>query len=183
MSRLRKLDRKILSGRATDRDEEIPDHPMDSEEQEELIQKFEANNTLLNKKCANVLSLIYLLFSGFCIMLAGSTQGRERGLLVLIAQSIICSMILARYELMHTYAIFRRYSIHIDNSRIQKLNIVLIVLIEWIGFEGHNGWKMFMFHQLPLVLFLITKILKKWSIEMEKELNQLRKMKYKYKNA
>lgn len=183
MSRLRKIDRKVLTGRAFDVGEEIPDHPMDSEEQEELIQKFEVNNSLLNKRCANVLSLTYLLFSGFCVMLAGRTQGRERGLFVLIAQSIICSMILARYELMHNYTIFRRYSIHIDNSRIQKVNIVLIVLIEWIGFEAHSGWKMFMFHQLPLIFFLITEILKKWSNEMEKELNQLRKLKYKYKNA
>ncbi|QLL32226.1 hypothetical protein HG536_0C03950 [Torulaspora globosa] len=183
MSRLRKIDRDILSGRAIDGDEEIPDHPMDSEEQEELIQKFEVNNSLLNKRCANVLSLTYLLFSGFCVMLAGKAQGRETGLFVLIAQSIICSMILARYELMHSYTIFRRYSIHINNSRIQKVNVILIVLIEWIGFEAHKSWRMFMFRQIPLIFFLITKILKKWSNEMEKELNQLRKMKYKYKNA
>lgn len=183
MSRLRKLDRSILSGRANGEDHDIPDLPMDTEEQEELIQKFEVNNSLRNKRYANVLSLTYLLFSGLCIILATRSQGREMALFVLVAQSIICSMILARYELMHSYTIFRRFSVHIDNSRIQKVNLMLIVLIEWIGHQADDSWKKFTFRQVPLIFFLITKTLKRWSNDMEKELNQLREMKYKYKNA
>lgn len=183
MSRLRKFDRGILGGGIHGDDDQIPDLPIDTQDQEELIQKFEVNNSLRNKRHANVLSLTYLLFAGLCVMLASKVRGRERALFVLESQSIICSMILARYELMHYYPLFGKFSIYIDNSRIQKFNIILIVLIEWIGFQADNGWILFSFRQLPLVFFVITKVLKKWSNEMENELNQLRKLKYKYKNA
>lgn len=187
MSRLRRFNRSVLldgSGFQADNDDsEIPDLPMDTDEQEELIERFEISNTLRNKRYAHTLSLTYLLFSGLCLMMASKAHGREMALLVLQSLSIICSMVLARYELMHSYPIFGGFSIYINNSRIQVLNVVLIVLIEWIGFASHDPWSSQLFRQIPVVLFLITRTLKKWSGDMEQELNQLRKMKYRYKNA
>lgn len=185
MPRLRRFERNVLLQRSSSYgdDHVVPDLPMDTEEQEELIEKFEISNTLRNKRYANTLSLTYLLFSGLCLIMASKTHGREMALLILQSQSIICSMVLARYELMHSYPIFRSVSIHINNSRIQVFNIILIVLIEWIGFAAHDSWISQLFRQIPLVLFLITRTLKKWSGDMEQELYQLRKMKYKYKNA
>lgn len=187
MSRLRRFNRSVLLDgsdfQADIDDSGIPDLPMDTDEQEELIERFEISNTLRNKRYANTLSLTYLLFSGLCLMMASKAHGREMALLVLQSLSIICSMVLARYELMHSYPIFGGFSIYINNSRIQVLNVVLIVLIEWIGFASHDPWSSQLFRQIPVVLFLITRTLKKWSEDMEQELNQLRKMKYRYKNA
>lgn len=187
MSRLRRFNRTILfesAGLQPERDEyDIPDLPMDTQDQEDLIERFEVSNNLRNKRYANTLSLTYLLFSGLCLMMASKAQGREKALLVLQSQSIICSMVFARYELMHSYLLFRMFPIYIDNSRIQLLNVVLLILIEWVGFATHGSWSSQLFRQIPVVLFFIAHTLRKWTGDMEQELDELRKMKYKYKNA
>lgn len=165
-------------------DNEISILPMDTEDQEELIQKFELSNSVRNKRYVNILSLSYLVCSGLFLILATKRSGKEASFLVMGAQSIICSMITVRYELTTDYIVFKRLKLHVDNSRIQKLNLVLLVLIEWIGltlFQGSLTSQMFC--QLPILLFMMAFFLNRWARDMEEELNQLRGMKYKYKDA
>ncbi|QLG73267.1 hypothetical protein HG535_0E03510 [Zygotorulaspora mrakii] len=184
MSRLRKFDRNILWNGASDTDDNQLMGPLDTEEQEELIQKFELSNTARNKGYVNILSLCYMMCSGVFLILASNKSGKEKVMFALCTQALICSMINVRYELRNDFIIFRKIKVHIENSTLQRTNVILIVLIEWIGlahFEDHTMIKIFV--QLPLILFVTAILIKNWSRDMADQLNQLRKMKYKYKNA
>lgn len=189
MSRLRRFNRRIFRdgtgiGVDSEDDNEISILPMDTEEQEELIQKFELSYNVRNKRYVNILSLSYLICSGLFLIFGTKRSGKEASFLVMGAQSIICSMITIRYELTSDYVVFKKLKLHVDNSRIQKLNLVLLVLIEWIGLTHFQGsLTSQMFCQLPILLFMMAFSVNRWARDMEEELNQLREMKYKYKNA
>ncbi|CAI4959406.1 AVN_HP_G0012410.mRNA.1.CDS.1 [Saccharomyces cerevisiae] len=65
MSRLRRFNRKILSlssdytHDSESDQEDVSILPLDTEEQEELIQKFETNAHITNKLYINLLSILY----------------------------------------------------------------------------------------------------------------------------
>mgnify|MGYP003365970472 CR=1 FL=1 len=183
MARLRKFDRDILWTAGGDDGDSVLG-PMDTDEQEELIQKFELSNRTRNKRYVNILSLCYMLCSGVFLLLATKTSGKEMAMFVLSTQSIICSMINVRYELVNDFVLFHKVKLHIENSTLEKMNLVLVLLVEWIGLAHcEHDLVIKIFIQMPLILFLIAIFIKNWSRDMGDQLNLLRGMKYKYKNA
>ncbi|CAL9728899.1 hypothetical protein MOUN0_F01288 [Monosporozyma unispora] len=203
MSRVRRFNSKVLGfsipentlGKLTNRnfkdgegsDEEINDWdltPLDSQEQEELIQKFEQNNYSINKSIVNVMTMVYLVLAGLFLMLSTKTDKSISCLLLGDIQSIICSCITLRYNLTNDFIITRQFKLRVNNSTINTINCVLLVLFEWViinHLEDQFKWQVFL--QIPLLLFIITLFIRKWNGDMERELSELRHLKYKYKNA
>lgn len=167
--------------------EEIKDWdltPLDSEEQEELINKFEVSNYSINHSIINFLTALYLLLSGFFLIMGTKTDHAISCVLLTGIQSILCSCITLRYNLTNDFIITRKVKYRINNSTINTINSVILVLIEWVSvnhLEGQRIWQLIL--QLPLLLFIVTILIKKWNRDMEKELDELRQLKYKYKNV
>lgn len=190
MSRLRKFNRNVLKlsadGREgnSDGDDEFGMTPLDIDEQEEIIQKFEVSAHIRNTRYSNILSLSYLVTCGFFLILAGRCKGIYSVLFVLGGQSMLFSCVTLRYELINDYSIFKMVKLRIDNHKIHILNIIILVSIFWICFVHlHESFVSQMFFQLPLILYIIATFIKSWAKEMEEELASLRGLKYKYKNA
>lgn len=204
MSRVRRFNSKVLGfsipdsmlGTLTNKNikegewgegEEVNDWdltPLDSQEQEELIEKFEKNNYLINKSIVDVMTVLYLFLAGLFLVLATKTDRSISCLLLGSIQSIICSCITLRYNLMNDFILKSQFKLRVNNSTINTINCVLIVFFEWIiinHLEDQFKWQFFL--QIPLVLFIVTLVIRKWNGEMEKELSELRHLKYKYKNA
>lgn len=158
--------------------------PLDFDEQEELIQRFEQNNYLTNKWMIDMMSALYLVLAGLFLMLATKTNRSISCLLLGDVQSILCSCITLRYNLTNDFIVTRQFKLRVNNSTINTLNFVLLILFEWI-IVNHLGsqfkWQIFL--QIPLMLFIITLLIRKWNNDMDVELSELRNLKYKYKSA
>lgn len=158
--------------------------PLDFDEQEELIQRFEQNNYLTNKWMIDMMSALYLVLAGLFLMLATKTNRSISCLLLGDVQSILCSCITLRYNLTNDFIVTRQFKLRVNNSTINTLNFVLLILFEWI-IVNHLGsqfkWQIFL--QIPLILFIITLLIRKWNNDMDVELSELRNLKYKYKSA
>lgn len=158
--------------------------PLDFDEQEELIQRFEQNNYLTNKWMIDMMSALYLVLAGLFLMLATKTNRSISCLLLGDVQSILCSYITLRYNLTNDFIVTRQFKLRVNNSTINTLNFVLLILFEWI-IVNHLGsqfkWQIFL--QIPLMLFIITLLIRKWNNDMDVELSELRNLKYKYKSA
>ncbi|CCD27447.1 uncharacterized protein NDAI_0K02560 [Naumovozyma dairenensis CBS 421] len=192
MSRLRQFNNKILEigqensfTRDTDDiDDMVPIVPIDSQEQEELIEKFTLNNHLRNNWYIKVFTICFLLCAGLFLQSATTKHTDHTFLFLICFQSIICTCITLRYELLHDYKIFGLKMIRVKNSTINAINCILLVLIGWISSSSFKEQSIiFLISQLPLLLFIIGALLKKWIKDMELEVAGLRNMKYKYKNV
>ncbi|KOG99519.1 uncharacterized protein DI49_1980 [Saccharomyces eubayanus] len=190
MSRLRRFNRKILGlnpGYAYEVESEHDDIsmlPLDTEEQEELIQKFEVNAHITNKMYINVLSVLYLLYGGLLMIFVRKSRGHVKLALLAGANSLICSCITLRYNIINDYLLFSKFKLRVSNFSINTLNIVLLVFTGWISFNhAMEDRKTLFYLQVPMVLFWVAVIVKRWARNMEDEIADLRRLKYKYKNA
>ncbi|CCF58945.1 hypothetical protein KAFR_0F03490 [Kazachstania africana CBS 2517] len=187
MPRLRRLDAKLLGFGSPTGTDEVPvsDMPLDTEEQEELLQRFELINYSKNKKNVNVLSLLYLLCGGIFLIMATKTKSRSVSSILLAGfQSIICSCVTLRYNLMNDVSILKKLKFKVSNRTVDILNGIILILILWVStshFEGSRSLQ-FLF-QIPLLLFIVAQMTKKWTLELEKDISSLRQLKYKYKNV
>ena len=158
--------------------------PLDFDEQEELIQRFERTNYSINRWMIDLMSTLYLILAGLFLVLATKTNRSISCLLLGDIQSILCSCITLRYNLMNDFIITRQIKLRVNNSTINTLNSVLLILFEWIilnYLEDQFKWQVIL--QIPVILFTITLLIRKWNNDMEIELSELRNLKYKYKNA
>ncbi|KAK5782408.1 uncharacterized protein PWA37_005415 [Arxiozyma heterogenica] len=158
--------------------------PLDFHEQEELIQRFEQNNYSTNKWMIDMMSALYLVLAGLFLILATTTYRSISCLLLGDVQSILCSCITLRYNLTNDFIVTRQFKLRVNNSTINTLNFVLLILFEWIivnHLGGQFKWQIFL--QIPLMLFIITLLIRKWNNDMDAELSELRNLKYKYKSA
>ncbi|CAI4039282.1 hypothetical protein SMKI_07G2630 [Saccharomyces mikatae IFO 1815] len=190
MSRLRRFNRKILSFSSdythdgeSDEDD-VPILPLDTEEQEELIQKFEVNAHVTNKLYINILSVLYLLYGGLLMIFVRKSRGHLKLALLAGANSLICSCITLRYDIINDYLLFKKFKLRVSNFSINILNIILLVFMGWISFNHVMEDKITMFClQVPMLLFWLAMVVKRWARNMEDEIANLRRLKYKYKNA
>ncbi|EJS43700.1 YGR016W [Saccharomyces arboricola H-6] len=190
MSRLRRFNRKILGlssayTHESDTDQnEVSILPLDTEEQEELIQKFEVNAHVTNKLYINVLSVLYLLYGGLLMIFVRKAQGHIKLALLAGANSLICSCITLRYDIINDYFLFKTFKLRVSNFSINILNVVLLVFMSWISFNHVMEDKKTLFClQVPMILFWVAVVVKRWARNMEDEIADLRRLKYKYKNA
>ncbi|CAI4062106.1 uncharacterized protein SKDI_07G2700 [Saccharomyces kudriavzevii IFO 1802] len=190
MSRLRRFNRKIL-GFSTDYthegesdQDEVSVLPLDTEEQEELIQKFEVNAHVTNKLYINILSVLYLLYGGLLMMIVRKSRGHIKLAVLAGANSLICSCITLRYNIINDYFLFKKFKLRVSNFSINILNIALLVFMGWISFNHVMEDKKTLFClQVPMFLFWVAMLVKRWARKTEDEIADLRRMKYKYKNA
>lgn len=190
MSRLRRFNRKILnlSSEYTHEGESGQDDvsvlPLDTEEQEELIQKFETNAHVTNKLYINILSMFYLLYGGLLMILVRTAQGHIKLALLAGANSLICSCVTLRYDIINDYLLFKKFKLRVSNFSINILNIILLVLMAWISFNHViEDKKTVLCLQVPMFLFWVAVLVKRWARNIEDEIADLRRLKYKYKNA
>ena len=190
MSRLRRFNRKILSlssdythdGESDQEDVSIL--PLDTEEQEELIQKFETNAQITNKLYINLLSILYLLYGGLLMILVRKSRGYIKLALLAGANSLICSCITLRYDIVNDYLLFKKFKLRVSNFSINIINIILLVLMAWISFNHVvEDKKTVLCLQVPMFLFWVAVLVKRWARNIEDEIADLRCLKYKYKNA
>lgn len=188
MSRLRRSNDKILYD-MLDKDDGIY-YPIDYEEQEELITKFQLHNSVKNDKILKLLSIIYLLFcGGFFLMISNPKLNHipeisnNKRIILLSIQSICCSLISLRYELINYRFTLRGFQFRLNNSNLSYLNIILLVLLSWIIFEkiDSNFWRS-LFH-LPHLLLLVSFCIKHWIASINEDLETLKGLKYKFKNV
>ncbi|KAL3231085.1 putative membrane protein [Nakaseomyces bracarensis] len=193
MSRIRRFNRKIL-GYDTDLMDDIdqdrnggiviPHGPIDSDEQDELIEKFEVNLIVKNRWYINTLSLSYLICAGMFLLLLTRKKNISPAPLALGLNSIICSFFSLRYQMVNDYKILDTLKFTIDNKKIDILNTMLLLLILWITVNDYHGKLLLaIFLQLPLLLFIVVLTVKSMINEADEELGRLRNLKYKYKDA
>ncbi|SCV05205.1 LANO_0H02366g1_1 [Lachancea nothofagi CBS 11611] len=191
MSRLRKFNRGVLDriNGGDDSDNEIPMHPMDVEEQEEYISNLELRNVCSNSKIVQLLSIAYMVCCGVFLSLVvkvkrlGGDASTHKRLLLFSINSVICSLITLRYEIMKDFSISRSLGVRITTQRINALNCMLLLLITWEVSEKVDKFGLRVLFHVPLVLFSLSVISKKWMSELEDEINSLRGLKYKFKNV
>ncbi|CUS22879.1 LAQU0S07e02212g1_1 [Lachancea quebecensis] len=191
MSRVRKFNRDVLSKirSDSDTDEDIPLHPMDIEEQEELISKLEFKNLSSNNQNIQLLSIAYVVCCGVFLSLVmkvrkirGDTSMYKR-LLLYSVNSIICSLLNLRYDLIKDFAVSNAIKVRITSRRINIINCILLLLLTWeVTGKVDTILLQLLFH-VPLLLFCLSVISKKWIFDLDEELNGLRGLKYKFKNA
>ncbi|AET41177.1 uncharacterized protein Ecym_7348 [Eremothecium cymbalariae DBVPG len=190
MSRLRKFNQQVLSYTRGEMEHEdgAEFFPLDIDEQDELIKSFEMRNIAKNERYFTYLGIFYLVCCGMTLFLAtGAKRSRlpekyQRVLLVSV-QSIACSFINLRYSMI-TH-IFLRWGVlfKISNRTINIINIVILVMTSWLASNSAESFKVGIMLHLPHVLFLISVIVKGWMLSMDKELEQLKTLRYKFKNA
>ena len=112
------------------------------------------------------------------------SRGQVKLALLAGANSLICSCITLRYNIINDYLLFSKFKLRVSNFSINTLNIVLLVFMGWISFNHVMEDKKTLFYlQVPMVLFWVAVIVKRWAQNMEDEIADLRRLKYKYKNA
>lgn len=193
MSRIRRFNRKVLGYDASLTDDPhdfdrngivIPTGPIDTEEQDELIEKFEVNMVVKNKWYINTLSLSYLICAGMFLLLLTRDKSISRAPLVLGLNSIVCSFLSLRYQLTNDHRIMDTIKFKLDNRKIDILNSMLLLLVAWTTVNNYQeNLLLAVFLQLPLLLFIIALAVKALITEADRELGTLRSLKYKYKNA
>lgn len=196
MSRLRKFNAKVLgiktiiNGKYTgsefqtlmDSDDDFS-LPMDTDEQEQLIQKFELNNYTTDQITINIMCALYLFCAGIFLMLATRSSRNVSVVLLAGLQSLICTCVSLRYELINDFKIFNILKLRINNSLINTFNCILLILISWVTFNYFDQRVLQFFLHIPLFLYIMAFTIKYWSKEIEGDLGELRQLKYKYKNA
>ncbi|KAM3162736.1 hypothetical protein ACU8KH_02996 [Lachancea thermotolerans] len=191
MSRVRKFNRGVLSKihSDSDTDEDIPLHPLDIEEQEELISKLEFRNVSSNNYNIQLLSVAYVVCCGVFLSLVmkvqkirGDTSMYKR-LLLYSVNSIICSLLNLRYDLTKDFALSRAVKVRITSRKINIINCILLLLLTWeVTGKVDKILLQLLFH-VPLLLFSLSVVSKKWICDLDEELNGLRGLKYKFKSA
>ncbi|CCK70107.1 uncharacterized protein KNAG_0D03610 [Huiozyma naganishii CBS 8797] len=158
--------------------------PLDSEEQEELIQQFELHNYSTNQWTINILSGTFLFCAGLFSILATKSERRVSCMLIAGVQSIACSVVSLRYDIINDFILFRQVRLRFSNSTLTSLNCVILTLILWVTMQHFEDTGLLqLFFQVPLLLFIITVLVKKWGRDIETELRGIRSLKYKYKNV
>ena len=161
------------------------DLPMDIDDQEFLIKKFEVRNYRSNQAIINVLNILYLIAAGLFLYMSFRAPSRQTAsILVANFYSILSTCVTLRYEIRNDYQIFREIKLTLGNSTVNILNGIVLTLVLWISLTRFEGEYLLQFlFQIPLFLHLITILLKKWAKEMELQLSELRELKYKYKSV
>ncbi|CCH62069.1 hypothetical protein TBLA_0G01220 [Henningerozyma blattae CBS 6284] len=188
MSRLRRVNRKVL-------EMGVEDFPMDTSEQDKLIEKFEKENIVRDKRYINVIFGSLLIISLFYPYLLNNDHLMDKELikskkylktaLSIGSRSIQCSAITLRYEVLRDYEILNKIKMKIDNNKINLVNIILIILANWI-IVSH--WEDLQFIELvileiPVMIFVLTISIKRWGFQIETSIDELRGLKYEYKNV
>ncbi|AGO13883.1 AaceriAGR018Cp [[Ashbya] aceris (nom. inval.)] len=191
MSRLRKFNRELIKytqGTADSIEDRDDFFPLDTDEQEQLIRKFELRNASKNEKYLQYLGFVYLACCGLMLLLATSAKRVKaltpyRRILLVSVQSIGCSFVNMRYSTITDMFRNRFLPFRISSQAINVINIVILVLISWQVSETAKSGALLVFLHVPHWLFLISILVKHWSEEIDSELNTLRSLTYKFKSA
>lgn len=181
MPELKRLHRYTVNSHIfSDDDDGLLMQPMDTEEQEELIQQLEKGNAIRNRRYVNALTAIYIICGLLFLLQMQRTHGKEFCLYTMGVLGIALSVISLRYEMVTDYRMFVTSQVYIDNCAVRMSNVVVLILMEWLAL---TDLPLKSLSQLPFLLFIVSLLVRKWSKSMDSELNSLRNMKYKYKNA
>lgn len=196
MSRLRKVDRAVLRDLLEEDDDDesyrdISFLPIGTEEQEDMIHKFELRNSEKNDNYLQILTLVYLFFCGIFIVLTTRVQRTElevtscKRIMLFSIQSIAYSLINLRYEFIHDFFRSHRFKIGVtfSNKGLNILNLVMLILLTWIVLNQVASGLLKIFFHVPHVLFIISIVVKRWMSAVDLELYQLRSLHHKFKSA
>lgn len=184
MARFRKLNGGLWGTEETNNDDN-DDFPMDEDDQARLIEKFEARNYQDNEITIRVLSVLYLFCAGLFLMMVTKIKSRNVASMLLGGiQSMICSCVTLRYDLVNDYYLFKKIKVRVSSKTIDMFNYMILILLLWISItKFEDKFSLQILFQIPLMLCLISVLMKRWAKEIDQDLNKLRELKYKYKSA
>lgn len=185
MVRFRKLNGGIWGNESKEQDEDDFDFPIDEDEQDKMIENLERRNYKDRETTMQLLCMIYLLCAGIFLIMATKAKSRDIASMLLGGvQSIVCSWITLRYNLVNNYCIFKKWNICVNGRNINFLNYAVLILLLWISWNEYEGQRLLqLLFQIPLLLQITAIVMKRWSLELDQEFDSLRNLKYKYKNA
>ncbi|SCU87063.1 LADA_0E01772g1_1 [Lachancea dasiensis] len=190
MSRLRKFNNTVLQSvkGGADSDDETPFHPLDTEEQEEFISDLELRNLAANNQLIGFLSVGYVVCCGVFLWLvvnvrSGSKSPIYRRLLLFCVNSIVCSLIALRYEIIKDFKLVGSIKMRVTNHKINAVNSVLLMLISWEASDKVDRLGLQILLHVPLVLFGLSLVSRRWMDDLDSEIGGLRGLKYKFKNV
>ncbi|GAV55841.1 hypothetical protein ZYGR_0AZ00120 [Zygosaccharomyces rouxii] len=163
-----------------DDEDAFPMQPLDIDEQEELIQRLEKGNSTRNRLYVNVLTGIYAICGILFLFQTRKSKGKEFWVYGLGCISMALSIIGVRHEIVTDFQVFMTSQLQVNSIAIQRFNIAVLVLVEWLAF---TELPLGMASQVPLFLYVVSILTKRWVRSMESEISSLRGMKYKYKSA
>ncbi|SMN22512.1 similar to Saccharomyces cerevisiae YGR016W Putative protein of unknown function [Maudiozyma saulgeensis] len=159
--------------------------PMDEDDQDNLIKKLERRNYKERETSIQILSMLLLVCAGIFLAMATRVKSRDIASMLLAGvPSIVCSWMTLRYNLVNDYCLFKSFRLYVNERYIDILNYTILILISWVSWnEYENDWQLQLLFQIPLLLKITAIIMKSWSLELDKEFDSLRALKYKYKSA
>lgn len=159
--------------------------PLDVDEQEKLIQRFETRYASQHSNYLRLLSSIYLVLCGLYLLLAVRLTSYGKTIAILSMQSLLCSFLTLRYRITTTYYILGHMSMHLTNKRLSYLNMSFLVLILWMSVNQYWNLDLPMFLQsnIPLLLYIIAQYFSHITPDLQGSFQELRQLKYKYKNV
>ncbi|AMD22357.1 HGR018Cp [Eremothecium sinecaudum] len=196
MSRLRRFNDSVLKFSQNGNDDRRGSHyfdevdflPLDTDEQEQLIQKIELSNSTKNDKYLRRLGFLYLLCGGGMLALATAMKmhqsfSKYRLLLLVSVQSIGCSFVYLRYSAV--WHILQRFRIpfNIDSRAINIINMSILLTITWVVSGKNNNYSALVLLHIPHLLFIIAILVTRWVATIDTDIKMLRSSKYKFKNA
>lgn len=182
MPELQLVHRSVMDpdNNADDEEDALPMQPLDIDEQEELIQNLEKGNSKRNLLYVNALTGVYAFIGISFLYMMKKCEGKESWIYGLGCLSIVLSNIDVRHETITNFQVFMTSRLQMGNVVIRRLNIAILILVEWLIF---NELPLGLTSQVPLFLFVVSILSKRWVRSMEDEISVLRGMKYKYKSA
>ncbi|GCE98615.1 hypothetical protein ZYGM_004636 [Zygosaccharomyces mellis] len=154
--------------------------PLDIDDQEELIQQLEKGNTKRNHLYVNTLTGIYTICGISFLYQIRRSEGKKFWVFGLGCASIALSIMGVRHEIINDFQVLMSSQFQVSHLVIQRFNVAILALVEWLALTELPLEIVF---QVPLFLFVVSILSKRWVRSMESEITGLRGMKYKYKSA
>ncbi|CAR29547.1 hypothetical protein ZYGR_0AD02290 [Zygosaccharomyces rouxii] len=182
MPELKRIHRSVMDpdNNTDDGEDAIPMQPLDIDEQEDLIQQLEKGNSKRNHLYVNVLTGIYAICGLSFLCQTRKSLGKEFWVYGLGCISMALSIVSVRYEIVTDFQVFMTSQVQMNNIALQRFNVAVLVLVEWLAL---TELPLGMVSQIPLFLFFVSILTKRWVRSMENEITSLRGLKYKYKSA
>jgi len=160
------------------------DMPLDTEDQEELVQLLRLDNLQTNKIFINIFSIIYLIPLPFFIHLKYCRVNSVASFLSIL--SLVLSLIKVRYLHFLNFqsiesSLVERVNFLFNSTVFNVLNLIISMVVILQRYD--QGWDLNLIYYVPIIACISSILLMYWIIELDNDIDGLGKLKYKYKSA
>lgn len=172
MSRLRKTNRKLLKIG-------IDDFPIGTDEQDALIESLEQHDIVHNKTYRRIFFICFLIMSIIYPYIFGRNPHKKElsPFLSWGGKSILFSSInfISKDEQIYKYL----------KGIMNIFNIIFLLAYNWkLKFYWEElSTLMVIILEIPILLFIVSLLIRTWETELDDKIEELRGLKYQYKNV